>query len=826
MKFAGLLRRGSASGVLVALAALTSGSPSRAESPSVRLARQLDPVQMTTRANPLADADGRIPFLAELGSGDDARSLGLVEVAPGIARGRLDVPELTRFASERPDLRLSVTPRLRTQLDKARPRSGADAFVESLAGVGAPGAGQGEGVVVGVVDTGIDITHPAFLDEEGKTRIAWLMTWGEPTGKHPELEEMYGCTDPSSAPCAIFSADDIDAILAGDATFPESVHDLVGHGTHVASIAAGNGGRGNGKPVKHVGMAPKATLVIASPSRGGGFGDADVLLGTKFIFDRAADMEMPAVVNLSLGGDFGPHDGTSLLEKATAAFVGDDKPGRAIVVAAGNSGSLFATEEIEPLGIHTEVHVEEHAPARVPIYVPAAKGGDVFVWVTFRPGDEVTVGLDGPGGSRWVNQVEPGDEAGYDTDEVQAAVVNNLVNDNSSINADTNSAVAAFYGAWDADSTFALTLEGTGDAQLWVVGQGDATQGAYFVQATKQGTINQPASHPRLLAVGCTINRDGWTALDAGALALDSFGGGPIDVDAPCYFSAAGPTPLGVPKPEISAPGGFMAAAMSEDADPRETEGSMFSGEGCPDDTQCYVVDDRYAIASGTSMSAPLVTGAAALLFEQNRELTQAQITALLQASARRPEGKVPYGSQIGAGVLDVRHALQVLATEGVGGPPPDPEQSFYFLSAESARPDPSWAVVGSVQLRRADGSIATDLDGSLLSVEVHGGLLVRPATKVSHGLFQFAVAGRRETGGQSMNVRVLYDGAPIGAVTSLPIAIDEWAADGAPRADGGWSCSASSSRASSHTSFELGACATIACLLGLAVSRRRRRAS
>ena len=63
-------------------------------------------------------------------------------------------------------------------------------------------------------------------------------------------------------------------------------------------------------------------------------------------------MGLPAVVNLSLGGDFGPHDGTSVLERGLSAFVGDDKPGRVIVVASGNSGgepAIFSSAD-RPVG--------------------------------------------------------------------------------------------------------------------------------------------------------------------------------------------------------------------------------------------------------------------------------------------------------------------------------------------------------------------------------------------------------------------------------------------------------------------------------------------
>src|SRR5687767_6789877 len=163
----------------------------------VRLARQLDP--NIPRAHPLADDDGKITFLVELEPGDDPLALGLREIAPGIARGRLDPSELYWFSDELPSRRLSIAPKLRPTLDFGKPRSGVPELVEKAS---VDGKGTGKGVVVGVVDTGIDITHPAFRDEDGKTRIAWLLTWGPPKGRHPELEEQFGCKDDPDNPCA------------------------------------------------------------------------------------------------------------------------------------------------------------------------------------------------------------------------------------------------------------------------------------------------------------------------------------------------------------------------------------------------------------------------------------------------------------------------------------------------------------------------------------------------------------------------------------------------------------------------------------------------
>ena len=798
---------------LLTLLALSAPSVATAVPPGIKLARMLAPHPLSPVVHPLADERGKIPFLVELPAGTSATALGLREVSPGIASGRLSLEDLVLFGETNPGLHVATGPRSRPVLREVNRTLGTQRYVEQLAAESITG-GQGEGVVVGVVDTGIDVTHPAFRNADGTTRIAWLMTWGKPKGNHPEIEEALGCNDDNQSPCAVYSADDINEAIAGSMNV--DMRDPIGHGTHVASIAAGNGQVALDSVSNMVGIAPKATLVFAAPSKNGGFTDDEIARGLAFIFGRAEDMGMPAVANLSLGGDYGPHDGTSMLEKGTAAFVAGNPEGRVIVAASGNSGGLYTIDGEESLGIHTEVHVSPHAPVEVPIFIPTAKGGDLFIWITFRPGDVVSVGLDGPDNAGWVGLVEPGEESGYADDNVTAAVINNLVNENSSINPDTNSAVIGINGTWEANSQFRIHLEGEGDAQLWIVAVGDATEGGYFVRATKQGTVNQPATHPGVLAVGCTLNRTTWPTRDGSTIEIDSFGStDDPEADFPCYFSGAGPTPLGLAKPEITAPGAFVAAAMGIDATPENNNASIFDVDGCPTEDPCYVVNDFYAIQTGTSMSSPVVAGAVALLLEQRPDLTQAAATEIIQSSARKPRTEVAYGSQIGAGAIDLRNALQALDDEPEIGTEASVSESFWFLSAESARPDASWPIKGTVQLRRADGTLASGLSASALDVVVTGGRLISAPRKKRHGLFEFEVAAIEGSGGTEMTGAVSYEGNAVGETATLPIGVDEWAADGAPTGTGGL-CAATAAPTMSPSAALLG--------IGLALARLRRR--
>ena len=775
----------------------------------------------------LAGADGRVPITLRIPAGVAASDLGAMEVAPGIGFRRVLSSELSAFVATHHDLQPSVSPPLKALLDQAGRWTGATS-------AHAPGVGaSGKGTIVGIVDTGLDLAHRDLQNADGTTRVAWLLDLAaKPTGKHPELEQKFGCTDPALGPCAVLSGADIDALIAAKATLPT---DVIGHGTHAAAIAAGNGG---GTPF--IGMAPSASLVIARVTRDAGDGaitDGDILNAVRFVFDRADAAKQPAVVNVSLGGDFGPHDGTSPLEAGLSALVGPDHPGRSVVTAAGNSAGILVTQDGRLYGSHTEARSIRGTTTRVVLQAPSAgisSQGSAYVWINFRAGDDVRVGVD-IGGSVALDPLGRGEQGARDhtASTPYVAVLNGVVGPKSPINAGTRAAVVVVDGAWESATEFGILLEGDGMAELWVQGSGDAatgsvTGGELFRNATKQGTINVPASAPALIAVGCTINRLAWNdpahpppdGITVSRVGADDKPEG----DSACYFSAAGPNADGVPKPEISAPGAFVASAMSVDADPRTNPSSIFTAPAgrCPKgDDQCYIVDPTHAIASGTSFSAPMVAGAVALLFEREPTLTQPEIVALLQGGARKFEGKVPYDYQVGPGALNIIGSFAALAERGKPAMlVPEPTKSWVTLSAGYLRPDPTWPLTVTVEARASDAQPADGFDPRKLTLVLENARARTPLHRVGPGLWEAEITGLDETGGEEARVAVLWDGAPIASRT-LPISVDWWAKNGAADARGGCAIAAAAAPARATTPLTL-----VLAAIGGALIRGRRRAS
>ena len=398
----------------------TSASRSRWAAPDgAALVRLLGPRALDAFTVPGAGARG-IHARVVLPPGTSGAAVGLTDMAPGVARLSGTPSTLLAFADAHPDLRLEVAPPLHILLDTA-------AVFVAATGPIAKGM-DGSGTLVGIADTGIDVTHPDFLDAQGHTRIAWLLDLSAPPrGVHADLEQKYGTpamADASGAAVgpvvdgAVWSAADLDAAMAnvGSVALPQ---DEFGHGTLVSACAAANG-IADASPYR--GIAPGATLLVARITAAGT--DAididDVLRGVGFLFDRADAMGEPVVVNLSLGTDFGPHDGTTAWEQTLAGYVGPDHPGRALVAAAGNTGSIAPADATL---VHQNVHVNDGTTTRLPIPAMQSLDGGVQVWVAMHAGAALRVGLDGPDGT-WIAPVAPGDSGGKSTKEYSAAVQN------------------------------------------------------------------------------------------------------------------------------------------------------------------------------------------------------------------------------------------------------------------------------------------------------------------------------------------------------------------------------------------------------------------
>ncbi|BED91953.1 MAG: S8 family peptidase [Candidatus Improbicoccus pseudotrichonymphae] len=184
---------------------------------------------------------------------------------------------------------------------------------------------QGEGVIVGIVDSGIDFRHPDFINEDGTTRI--LKIWDQEISDGPAPEGFYSGTEYDSA--------QINKALK-DSSYVLPHIDSNGHGTGVAGVAAGNGTASNGQ---NMGVAPKSSLIVvklASNQTSFFTSTANVMRGISYAINQAIAFNMPVVINISYGTNQGSHDGESLFEQFLDSMA--DTWETSIIVATGNEG--------------------------------------------------------------------------------------------------------------------------------------------------------------------------------------------------------------------------------------------------------------------------------------------------------------------------------------------------------------------------------------------------------------------------------------------------------------------------------------------------------
>ncbi|MBV6405393.1 MAG: S8 family peptidase [Flavobacteriales bacterium] len=181
----------------------------------------------------------------------------------------------------------------------------------------------GAGTIIGIIDSGLDLLHPDFLDSLGHTRVLhyWDQTLNDSLALAPQ-------------PYGYGQAYDSAAINAGQCPAEDQFF-YYGHGTTVAGTAAGNG-RANGR---HKGVAPDADLIIVSSDFERPNWRAAVADAVQYILDHAAALGRPVVINASLGTYFGSHDGLDAAALLVDSML-NAAPGRAMVCAAGNSRTL------------------------------------------------------------------------------------------------------------------------------------------------------------------------------------------------------------------------------------------------------------------------------------------------------------------------------------------------------------------------------------------------------------------------------------------------------------------------------------------------------
>jgi subtilisin family serine protease len=468
---------------------------------------------------------------------------------------------------------------------------------------------RGAGVIVGVVDTGIDTQHRAF-QKDGKTRI---LNYLDQTIKN-EYDEK-----------------DINEGKAANSP------DQIGHGTHVAGIAAGTG---DGSPNNaYQGVAPDADLAIVKTT----FDSTDIAAGVAHIFDFAAKLNRACVVNLSLGGHVGPHDGTTVVERIIDQLSG---PGKLVVVSAGNEGD-------DPIHAGTVLAGSGSSPARwvadFQIATQIMNGqqvGYTVLQVWYQNEDDLVVRLRTPNGEEFLLEDLTSQEYDRQVFVVQASHQRSVYTRDHCITfviltLPTSQWLRGWSIIVEEDLREGKHGAVVGPLHCWIA---DRSMGAFTSNSTSSHLVGMPGTSYSAITVASYATRKAWTSRDPSRPQIDLTATNLEDIS---YFSSPGPTRDGDTKPEIAAPGQWLVSALSSNADPNEMP------------LWLRLPNIEYAALQGTSMAAPYVTGALALLLEKDRTIDWGEAKRRLVKSTKQDSHtKTCWNSRWGYGKIDVDRLL------------------------------------------------------------------------------------------------------------------------------------------------------------------------
>lgn len=410
----------------------------------------------------------------------------------------------------------------------------------------------GRGVLIGIVDSGVDYRHPAFLTADGKSRI--LRLWDQSIPGNPPEGYATGTE---------YTNEEINEALflsvqEGRRLVPSE--DVSGHGTAVLGVAAGSDfSRG---AVKR-GVAYESDLLVVKmgiPRQDSFPRTTELMQGVDYLVRQAIRLGRSIAINLSFGNNYGSHRGDSLLETYLDNVSGMGK--NVICVGMGNNGN----DALHTGGMLSPGEIQE-IELGVGAFEPTL---NVQLWKNYE--DEMEIYLEHPAGERVGPLFETlgaqrwqagntklliyyGKPAPYHV--TQEIYVDFLPQDEKTPYVDS--------GVWKI--ILAARNIKNGEYFLWLPGGKTLNPGTAFYLPRPQGTLTIPATARRVISVGAYDARQNTYA----------------------DFSGRGCRALPYPKPDLAAPGVDIYA-------PRPGGG--------------------YAAFTGTSFSTPFVTGAAALLME------------------------------------------------------------------------------------------------------------------------------------------------------------------------------------------------------------------
>lgn len=496
---------------------------------------------------------------------------------------------------------------------------------------------SGKGVVVVLIDRGIDYTHPDFLDASGQTRLAYLFDLIDDSGANAS-HNPYGRG-------TIYTAADINASLQAGTTLST---DRFGHGTATTSIACGNGSAVSGTEFR--GVAYEATIISVKVTQdgfppfgnqageAGAFDPDDIPVALQFVADKLEELGMPGVTLINLGSVGGPTDGTSTICRAMDDFVAR---GHTLVCGVGDDGGAenFAGGTIA-LGNSTEIVINK------------GEAGNLRLDLWYDESNRFSVEIERPSGQKIGPFAAPSGPNGFDDRNF------------TDIRYFHRGANVEFFGATSnrrellidfsgATGTYKVTLtatavEGSGSFAATLNPSTYSNSNRFMSSQVAGFNVNDYTTAASVISPADYVVKNDW--FDLNGVFRDITGQG--ESGEIWIGSSVGPAHDGRLVTDFAAPGEVLYAAYSPNTWYSNFEFNIIQGS-----------EGNYGIQNAVSAAAPLSTGVIALLLELKPDLTPQEIKDILHQTARQDDntGAVPNNTW-GYGKLDAFAAAQAVS--------------------------------------------------------------------------------------------------------------------------------------------------------------------